>query len=553
MALGLATASASTDFNIMGEKTDDMDRISNLPDFILHHIMSFLDPKEMAKTSVLSKRWKYLRESFPILDFDQSYFVGKRQQIHDEGFYRSVLDFVDFVHRTMLKFCKLMFQMQKFRIFVNFASLRGSSLLDGWIGLALQYGVQELNVDIQTGRDRPYNFPHKIFSAKSLTTLRLVGCKLEQPSDTLSFCFLKSLTLDEVHLSEQMIQKLTSECPLLEELFLYCCWGIKCYCISKPLKLKVLGIHVSREDEDGLQRIEIAVPSLQEFSLEFENQRMGSCVIDMAGCPHLNDLALIGDIFKDQEFHEFISKFPLLEELYMESCCGLEKVTISSNRLKELWIGQCANLKAIDVDTPNLRSFTYEHNPVPLSSINAPCRWRVVFVYGDVDALWYTNIKQFLRPSNKSCKLTINVESSEDPFDLYDFRKSSPALFCEVEHLTLCTQRLPSNYAALLDWIFSICYPKYLTVETKGEDQKIFIKRIFEELGDVRVSCCNSHDIKCWRHYFKEFFVESSLITEEVDYLDMDNLLEEWSSRPEEICFFLDWSIPADDSIAVET
>lgn len=72
-----------------------------------------------------------------------------------------------------------------------------------------------------------------------------------------------------------------------------------------------------------------------------------------------------GDIVKDQEFHAFISKFPLLEELYIASCLGLEKVMISRNRLKRLWIVECANLKAIDIDSPNSLSFTYEHNPVP--------------------------------------------------------------------------------------------------------------------------------------------------------------------------------------------
>lgn len=55
-----------------------------------------------------------------------------------------------------------------------------------------------------------------------------------------------------------------------------------------------------------------------------------------------------------------------------------------------------------------------------MSSINAPCPRRVVFVYGDVDALWYPNIKQFLRPSNNSCKLTINKWSLlQNPYKFY--------------------------------------------------------------------------------------------------------------------------------------
>lgn len=52
-----------------------------------------------------------------------------------------------------------------------------------------------LDVAIKTTRERQYNLPRIIFSANSLTTVRLVNCKLEQPSDTLSLYVLKRLTL----------------------------------------------------------------------------------------------------------------------------------------------------------------------------------------------------------------------------------------------------------------------------------------------------------------------------------------------------------------------
>lgn len=89
------------------------------------------------------------------------------------------------------------------------------------------------DVDIQTSRERQYNLPRIIFSANSLTTFRLVNRKLEQPSDTLSSYVLKRLTLVKVRLTDQMVQKLTSECPLLEELSFHSCRGMKCFCIFK--------------------------------------------------------------------------------------------------------------------------------------------------------------------------------------------------------------------------------------------------------------------------------------------------------------------------------
>lgn len=53
-----------SDSKVVGSITDGMDRISDLPPFIIHHIMSYLNPEDIAKTSVLSKRWQYLRASF---------------------------------------------------------------------------------------------------------------------------------------------------------------------------------------------------------------------------------------------------------------------------------------------------------------------------------------------------------------------------------------------------------------------------------------------------------------------------------------------------------
>lgn len=58
-----------TVLQIMDETVDAVDRIAELPTFILHHIISCLHAAEVARTSILSKRWNQLRISFPILEF----------------------------------------------------------------------------------------------------------------------------------------------------------------------------------------------------------------------------------------------------------------------------------------------------------------------------------------------------------------------------------------------------------------------------------------------------------------------------------------------------
>ncbi|RZC63628.1 hypothetical protein C5167_025382, partial [Papaver somniferum] len=70
------------------------DRISNLPASLLLHILSFVDTRDAARTSVLSKRWKYIWRSIPILGFQCRNssqtdrfmdFVDRTLEFHDES------------------------------------------------------------------------------------------------------------------------------------------------------------------------------------------------------------------------------------------------------------------------------------------------------------------------------------------------------------------------------------------------------------------------------------------------------------------------------------
>ena len=156
--------SLTTDLKIMGDRIGMVDRISELPDFIIHHIMSYLSTLEATQTCVLSKRWNHLRSSYPILDFDQIYFLGdlaKRQpylnsfNVREKRRYcKRTVKFIGYVDASLLRFCELKVSMQKFRLSMRLFDVEGvTSLLDKWIGLAVASEVKELDLNVQTNDD----------------------------------------------------------------------------------------------------------------------------------------------------------------------------------------------------------------------------------------------------------------------------------------------------------------------------------------------------------------------------------------------------------------
>ncbi|CAN1333475.1 FBD-associated F-box protein At1g66310 [Linum perenne] len=57
-----------------GYSASTMDRLSDLPDSILYHILSFLDTKMAVQTSVLNRRWRCVWKYVPVLNLDSQSF-----------------------------------------------------------------------------------------------------------------------------------------------------------------------------------------------------------------------------------------------------------------------------------------------------------------------------------------------------------------------------------------------------------------------------------------------------------------------------------------------
>jgi hypothetical protein len=179
-------------------------RIDNLPDSILFHILSFLPTKHAATTSVLSKRWRLVWLSFHGLNFD------------DQNF-KDFNTFRNFVYSTMLTLRDQKVPIHSFNLKCGISSPFTQKQYDQILKIAMQYQVVNLNFNM-SNNILVTKLSHRIFSFKSLQVLKLTNIQVGD-FDQVDFPRLKTLHLNSVYFtSDGYILKFLLGCPILENL-----------------------------------------------------------------------------------------------------------------------------------------------------------------------------------------------------------------------------------------------------------------------------------------------------------------------------------------------
>lgn len=213
------------------------DRISELPDAVILHILSFLPTQNVVRTSLLSKRWRHVWTLVPTINICDSGIQDFRR--HDEGnngqkkFYK----FVD----ECLKHPYADTTISKFRL--NLEYYRGSSRVDGWLRFLGKKTVQELELDMLPMRSR-YCLPHSIIDLFSLTLLKLTGLALENFVPT-SLPSLKELYLSDIQVDDRVLNSSLLSCLALEKLQVNRCNGLlnpKVSSLSFEFEPEIFGI-----------------------------------------------------------------------------------------------------------------------------------------------------------------------------------------------------------------------------------------------------------------------------------------------------------------------
>ncbi|XP_018440487.1 F-box/LRR-repeat protein At3g58930-like [Raphanus sativus] len=249
-----------------------MDRLTSLPDELLHHILSCLPTKSAVVTSSLSKRWLNLWKHNPNLDIDDSVFIhpedgkGEREEIR-----QSFVRFVDGV-----------LAMQGDSPINNFAlkCITGvhPDTVNRWICNVLQRGVSDLNLftdftDEDT-EDDSYHLPKELFFSSTLVKLKLRSEHCVDWwwtggmwSDPFSLPMLKSLDIDSDLIFCGKIEEFIPAFPVLEELRMGSMEWIQSDVTVSSATLRTLSLHgTGCDDFVNPTRVSFDTPNLNVLS-----------------------------------------------------------------------------------------------------------------------------------------------------------------------------------------------------------------------------------------------------------------------------------------------
>lgn len=256
------TASVSESSISGGEEED---RISNLPDDVICHILTFMPTKHAVGTSVLSNRWKHLWKSVPNLVFK-----------FEDG--TLISSFVIFVDNVLSLNCSS--RVKKF-VIVCSEIYPLSSRLDAWISASVARDVEHLVIclphywycasDLDDGQawfvSSP--LPSSFFNRKNLVTLELSCIILDVP-ETAFFPSLKTAYLRSVQfIDNDALKNLMSGCLVIEELNITRTeWdNANTLYISSPTLLTLSLLNSPRDCKTSGFRVVIDAPSVRTLKI----------------------------------------------------------------------------------------------------------------------------------------------------------------------------------------------------------------------------------------------------------------------------------------------
>jgi hypothetical protein len=206
------------------QKVDDTmnkDIISELPTNLIESILERLSINEAVRTSILSKKWRYIWTSLPNLVLNKAFYLAitpNKRENADQ--YCRIIDRILVVHSGLI---------QNFVVYIPFAE----NDIDLWMLILLRNQIKGLIIH-NDGNLRPLKLPSSLYSCHQLTHLLLNNVELNPPLAFSGFSNLKQLILSGTSISTHT-GLLISTLPSLLTLNLRSCTGIENFKIMPPI------------------------------------------------------------------------------------------------------------------------------------------------------------------------------------------------------------------------------------------------------------------------------------------------------------------------------
>ncbi|KAK9727308.1 hypothetical protein RND81_05G272800 [Saponaria officinalis] len=519
---------------------ENLDRITQLPEPLIFDILSRLPFEDYARASILSKTWKSLCNSYPLLYFDHNLFAQQYLASNKNGSGEADINQIrdmflaDEDYQLSVRQLDLPFRKIAFLVALNDSEY--FSRVDTWLELVKQIHVEDLCIVVQTADylwenyvdccSALYEFPMSAMTSKGLRSVYIRGCKFRcetfvDPIDKrrASFSSLQQLYLSHVFLDEDMLENLTLYCQGIESLTLDTCFVMMEFLkLSKFPKLKkaIIGFHRGEIDN-----VDITDTNLECFKCDAKT----NIYVSPAVCAGIRELRLVWhSINLPNLYKDLTATFPLLEEvdIFIENTDTLKAANNTLRKLRFVKHGfvnvkevriDCPRLTLLKiltngltevyVDCPKLRVFKYCGNTIPsrISFSSMPdleessCE---IYIKEACDTLWLINLRAFLiLVMGNVTNISLSFKFPMATFKPEEVEAIEASPQYNVHLSTAFPDEATENISAFVDSLLWVCRPTTLTL---GCRSYYIVKYMCENLATISRDNISDEQLSrpCW-------------------------------------------------------